>query len=94
MLLAPQLARFSLRFSNFEYFWLAIFGLSMSAVVSTGATHRGLLAAAFGMLISTVGIDVVGDSLGDTVGSDTVGLFVGDIVGDADGEHVTLQHEP
>ena len=69
MLLAPQLARFSLRFSNFEYFWLAIFGLSMSAVVSTGATHRGLLAAAFGMLISTVGIDVVSGSQRYTFGN-------------------------
>ncbi|MDG2256788.1 MAG: tripartite tricarboxylate transporter permease, partial [Opitutaceae bacterium] len=36
IMIAPQLARFALRFSNFEYFWLAIFGLSMSAVVSSG----------------------------------------------------------
>jgi TctA family transporter len=57
--LAPQLARFALRFSNFEYFWLAVLGLSLSAVVSIGSTLRGLLAAALGMLVSTVGIDVV-----------------------------------
>ncbi|MDG2170799.1 MAG: tripartite tricarboxylate transporter permease [Opitutales bacterium] len=59
ILIAPQLARFALKFSNFEYFWLAIFGLSMSAVVSSGNTRRGLLAAAFGMLLATIGLDVV-----------------------------------
>ena len=69
MFLAPQLARFSLRFSNFEYFWLAIFGLSMSAVVSSGRTHRGLIAASLGMLISTVGIDMVSGSQRFTFGS-------------------------
>ncbi len=69
MLLAPQLARFSLRFSNFEYFWLAIFGLSMSAVVSNGRTYRGLIAASFGMLISTIGIDLVSGSQRYTFGS-------------------------
>ena len=69
MLLAPQLARFSLRFSNFEYFWLAIFGLSMSAVVSSGRTYRGLIAACFGMLISTIGIDIVSGSQRYTFGS-------------------------
>ena len=69
MLLAPQLARFSLRFSNFEYFWLAVFGLSMSAVVSSGKTHLGLLSAVLGMLVSTVGIDVVSGSQRYTFGS-------------------------
>lgn len=57
--LAPQLARFALRFSNFEYFWLAVLGLSLSAAVSAGSTFRGVLAALFGMLLATVGIDVV-----------------------------------
>ncbi|MEW6158602.1 MAG: tripartite tricarboxylate transporter permease [Verrucomicrobiota bacterium] len=59
IVLAPQLAKFALKFSNFEYFWLAVFGLSMSAVVSVGATWKGLLAAALGVLLATVGIDVV-----------------------------------
>ena len=59
MLLAPQLAKLALKFSNFEYFWLAVFGLTMSATVSAGHTFKGLLAAALGILISTVGIDNV-----------------------------------
>ena len=42
--LAPQLAKFALKFSSFEYFWLAIFGLSLSALVSAGNTLNGILA--------------------------------------------------
>ncbi|MCB1097629.1 MAG: tripartite tricarboxylate transporter permease [Verrucomicrobiae bacterium] len=57
MLLAPQMAKFALKFSNFEYFWLAVFGLTMSATVSAGNTFKGMLAAGLGILISTVGID-------------------------------------
>ena len=57
--LAPQLAKFALKFSSFEYFWLAIFGLSLSALVSAGNTLNGILAASLGMLISTVGLDIV-----------------------------------
>ena len=57
--MAPQLARFALKFSSFEYFWLAVFGLSMSAVVSAGNTVNGLLAACLGLLLSTVGLDVI-----------------------------------
>lgn len=59
MTIAPQLARFALRFSNFEYFWLAVLGLSMSAVVSQGNTRRGFMAAALGMLLATVGLDII-----------------------------------
>jgi TctA family transporter len=57
--IAPQLARWGLKFSNYEYFWLAILGLSMSAVVSLGAISKGFLAAAIGLLLATVGIDMV-----------------------------------
>lgn len=59
MWIAPQLARWGLRFTNYEYFWLAVLGLSMSAVVSLGAMSKGLMAAAAGILISTVGVDMV-----------------------------------
>lgn len=58
ILVAPPLARVALRFSSAEYFWLGLFGLSMSAVVSKGNTFRGIIAAAFGLLVSTVGMDV------------------------------------
>jgi putative tricarboxylic transport membrane protein len=67
--IAPQLARFALRFSNFEYFWLAIFGLSMSAVVSSGNTLRGMVSAGLGMLLATVGLDVVSGAQRFTFGN-------------------------
>lgn len=56
---APLLAQFALQFSFSERFWLAVFGLSLSALVSAGSTGKGLMAACLGMLLSTVGIDVV-----------------------------------
>lgn len=68
--IAPQLARWGLKFSNYEYFWLAIMGLSMSAVVSIGAVSKGLLAAAIGLLLATVGIDTVSGQQRFTFGKD------------------------
>lgn len=58
ILMAPPLAKFALKFTNFEYFWLGIFGLSMAAVLSKGNTIKGLISASLGLLISTIGIDV------------------------------------
>jgi len=59
MLVAAPLASFALLFSDFEYFWLGVLGLSMSAFVTQGSTARGLIAAMLGVLIGTVGMDVV-----------------------------------
>lgn len=59
MLVAAPLAKFALMFSNFEYFWLGLLGLSMSALVSQGSTFAGILSAVLGVLISTAGRDIV-----------------------------------
>ncbi len=56
---AAPLAQFALRFSDFEYFWLGVLGLSLSALVSRGSTMKGLLAAVLGILLSTMGMDIV-----------------------------------
>lgn len=58
IIIAPPLAKFALKFTNFQYFWLGMFGLSMSAVLSTGNSVRGLISAVLGLLVSTVGIDI------------------------------------
>ena len=55
---SPPLAKFALKFTHFEYFWLGIFGLSMAAVLSKGNIVKGLMSATLGLLISTIGIDV------------------------------------
>jgi len=58
ILVAPFLAEFALRFTNFEYFWLGVFGLCMSAVLTRGNTIRGIVSAVLGLLVSTIGIDI------------------------------------
>jgi TctA family transporter len=58
MAVAPPLAKFALKFTNFQYFWLGIFGLSMSAVLSAGRPINGVLSATLGLLVSTVGMDI------------------------------------
>jgi len=58
IIISPPLAKFALKFTNFQYFWLSIFGLSMSAVLNRGNTIRGLTFALLGLLISSVGIDI------------------------------------
>ena len=55
---APLLAEFALRFSSFEYFWLALLGLSSAVLIAPGSPVKGLIALLVGLLLSTVGIDV------------------------------------
>ncbi len=57
MLAAPVLARFALNFSSYEYFWLALLGLSCAALVSSGGVARGVLSLLLGLFIAQVGLD-------------------------------------
>jgi len=66
---APQLAKLAMRFTNYEYFWLGVLGLSLSAVVCVGSTFRGILAAMFGMLLATIGLDMVSGTARFTFGN-------------------------
>ena len=59
ILAAPQIARFSLGFSSYEYLFLALLGLSCAVLVSTGPASKGVVSLCLGLLLSTVGIDVV-----------------------------------
>ncbi len=58
ILISPALANFALRFTHFEYFWLGVLGLSMSAIISKGSRIKGIISMVFGVLISTIGIDI------------------------------------
>ena len=53
----PLLAKVALKFRPQEYFALSVFALSMLASISGKSSVRNLIAGAFGVLISTVGID-------------------------------------
>ena len=50
ILIAPALSRFALKFTHFEYFWLGVLGLSMSAVISKGSRAKGLISMVLGVL--------------------------------------------
>lgn len=57
MFTAPALARVALGFSSFEYFWLALLGLSCAALISSGGMVKGALALLLGLFIAQVGMD-------------------------------------
>jgi TctA family transporter len=56
--LAPRLAEIALKFSSYEYFWLACIGLSCSVMVSQGSTSKALLSLLIGLMLNCVGIDI------------------------------------
>jgi putative tricarboxylic transport membrane protein len=58
-LVAPPLADFALRFGPPEYAALLLLGLIFLAYMSTTSLVRTLLMASFGVLLGTVGIDVM-----------------------------------
>ena len=60
---APFLADFALEFGPAESFLTAILALSLIAAVVQGATIKGLIAAGLGLLLSTVGYDVIAGHL-------------------------------
>jgi putative tricarboxylic transport membrane protein len=55
---APLLARAAYSFGPPEYFALALFGLSMCAAIGGDSAAKNLIAAAFGLLLATVGMDL------------------------------------
>jgi len=56
--ISPTLAKFALQFTHFEYFWLGVLGLSMSAVITKDSSIKGLISMVGGLLLATIGIDI------------------------------------
>ena len=54
---APVLAEAAINFSSFEYFWLALLGLTCAIFMTTGDPLKGVTSLIFGLLINCVGID-------------------------------------
>lgn len=63
ILLSAKLASVALKFGPAEYFALGIFGMSIVASLSADNLAKGLLSAALGLLISTVGMDPVSGTM-------------------------------
>ncbi|MBS3976442.1 MAG: tripartite tricarboxylate transporter permease [Syntrophomonadaceae bacterium] len=57
LLFTKPLAMAALKFGPPEYFWLAIFGLTIISALSSGNLIKGLLGGTLGLLLATIGID-------------------------------------
>jgi TctA family transporter len=57
ILAAPVLAEFALRFTSFEYFWLAVLGLSSAVFIASADPLKAFIALLVGLALATVGID-------------------------------------
>ncbi|MCR4265461.1 tripartite tricarboxylate transporter permease [Nitratireductor sp. ZSWI3] len=67
--LSPLLANIALAFQSSEYFWLAILGLTLIASLSSGNVLKGLIGGAFGLILSMIGVAVIGGDTRFTFGS-------------------------
>jgi len=56
-LLSPFIASIALKFTSFEMFLVAFWGISIMAYVSPGSTVKGLISGFIGLIIATVGYD-------------------------------------
>jgi putative tricarboxylic transport membrane protein len=72
MLIAPPLARFSLRFGPAEYFCLMLLGLTLVTTLSRGSLIKGLAMASLGLFLGTIGTDVISGMGRFTFGSYTL----------------------
>ena len=56
---APVLASFALAFSAQEYTGIALLGISIVSYISFGSTVKGLIGGVIGLLLATIGQDVI-----------------------------------
>lgn len=59
MFAAPILANFALQFGSQEYTGIALLGISIVSYISFGSTLKGLIGGLIGLLLATVGQDVI-----------------------------------
>ncbi len=72
LMLAPPLADVALAFGPVEYFWLAVFGLTLISALSEGNLLKGLIGACFGLLLACVGVAEISADIRFTFGSQTL----------------------
>ena len=54
---APWLAEAALRFSSFEYFWLALLGLTCGVFIGADNPLKGLVSLFIGLFVATIGLN-------------------------------------
>src|SRR3990170_3086446 len=52
ILAAPYLAEVALKFSSFEYFWMALLGLTCAAFIGSGSAVKGLVSLLIGLFVA------------------------------------------
>lgn len=57
ILCAPALAEIAINFSSFEYFWLALLGLTCAVFMTSDAPLKGIISLLIGLSINCIGID-------------------------------------
>ncbi len=57
ILAAPSLAEVALKFSSFEYFWLALLGLTCGVFIGASNVVKGLVSLFIGLFVSTIGLN-------------------------------------
>ncbi|MFP3042530.1 tripartite tricarboxylate transporter permease [Treponema primitia] len=84
--IAPKLSNIALLIGPAQFFMMALLGLSLVATVGKGDTAKGLILGCLGLIITTIGTDVITGSRRFNFGSDflmdgipfvsaTIGLF-------------------
>ena len=76
MLVAPPLAQLALVLGYPEYFAIALLGLFALSRLSSGSFWRSIVVLAFGLMLSTVGMDTVSGALRYTFGINILGQGV------------------
>ncbi|MFV9511489.1 tripartite tricarboxylate transporter permease [Tepidibacillus sp. LV47] len=71
---APFFAEISLQFGPVENFWIAIFGITIIAVISDGSIIKNMMSGAVGILLSMIGIHTITGTARFTFGNP---VFVG-----------------
>jgi len=72
LILAPPLAEVALAFGPVEYFWLAMFGLTLISALSDGNLLKGLIGACIGLLLSSIGVAEISSDVRFTFGIHTL----------------------
>src|SRR5918994_1730132 len=57
ILAAPYLAEVALKFSSFEYFWMALLGLTCAAFIGSGSPLKGFVSLVIGLFVATIGLN-------------------------------------
>ncbi|SNT25337.1 putative tricarboxylic transport membrane protein [Anaerovirgula multivorans] len=68
LFIAPKLAQISLKFTSLEYFFIAVFGLTIIGSLAGKSMVKGLMSGMFGLLVGCIGLDIMNGTPRFTMG--------------------------